>query len=315
MAMNAAFFAPDGDLYDMVSRRLAALPRAYQLAGHRVYHAIMDLLARGQIELGEEVTDRYLQEKSPWLCGYSRSFIQKGLRALQYIAGLIVRIRQHGRRVIRLIMRLRGRGLAPPQTPPSDKDNMTTTEGRSSSCPESSLTTPPQTSQKTPADPAIAALISRACRLVPTATPGKVTAAVNEFGAEWVGRALDRVEERNRQPGKLPVKSWGFVLTTLENYRREGGPAPSKPQVIPQPATTKTPEAPVVPPKLLSAKQVAELIEQARSRQRTIARLAVTTLRLALREGAISPELAGTIPSGLVDSPAGLEVPAAGSEA
>ena len=38
--------------------------------------------------------------------------------------------------------------------------------------------------------------------------------------------ALDRVEKRNRTPGKKPVTSWGFVLRILLNRRRAAEFAP-----------------------------------------------------------------------------------------
>ena len=44
------------------------------------------------------------------------------------------------------------------------------------------------------------------------------------------------------------------------------------------------------------------------------AQLGRVSLRIALREGTIGPELLATIPGELLPPPAGLEVPAAGSE-
>lgn len=103
----AALFTPGaGDFHVPVSVRLADIPRGQQLAAWRVYSAILDFLPRGQIELGERFTDRVLGQ-SPWLKGYSRRFIQKGLRILTAL-GIIRRIPQHGRRIIVVVGRLRG---------------------------------------------------------------------------------------------------------------------------------------------------------------------------------------------------------------
>jgi hypothetical protein len=68
---------------------------------------------------------------------------------------------------------------------------------------------------------------------------------------------------------------------------------------------------------MLLAQQVAELIEQARSPERILARMGQVSLRLAVKNGSISTELLATIPPELLTPPtgAGPEVLAAGSEA
>ena len=329
----AGLFAPDGDFYTMVAHGLALLGdpeylkrhpkhRGFQLAAHLVYHAVVDLLAAGKIELGEEVTDAFLQANSPWLKGKSRSFIQKGMYALDHILGWIERIRQHGRRIIRFVnLKLRGRGAAgalppptrstsspaPPQTPPEEFKQQTTTDSRSSS---SSEGTQEETEEKTPNrdDPAIAALIARACKLIPEASPGEVAHDIGKYSAESVARALDRVEEVNRTSGRTRVHSWGFVVGILENRRKKGWTPPPPKPAPQQPAAAKAPAEPVGPPPVLSTEEVAELVGQCRRRDtRTYASV---RLRMALREGAIPPELLATIPADVL---AGLEVPAAGS--
>jgi hypothetical protein len=297
----AGLFAPDGDFYNMVTRRLAELDSDFQLSGHLVYHALVDLLALGKIELGEEVTDAWLQANSPWLKGKSRSFIQKGLHALEGILGLIGRIRQHGRRIIRFVLRLRGRGgsVLPPQTPPKDFEQ-TTTEGRSSSSQKSGGKGKEEAAG--PVDPAIAGLVARACRLVPEATPGQVATAIGKFTAEWVALALDRVEKRNRTPGKVPVESWGFVLRILLNRRHEGWTPPEpEPKRAPAPPATRVPQAPPEPSPALSAEEVAALVAATQSGPPTSRRVAATRLRVAAREGAIAAELVATIPAGILD--------------
>jgi hypothetical protein len=124
-----------------------------------------------------------------------------------------------------------------------------------------------------------------------------------EFGAEWVGRALDEVERHNRKPGNLPVKRWGFVLGVLANFRREGGPAPERPKPA-VPAPPWRPTEPPVPSPPLSADQLGELVALARSPERVIARTGRAALRQAVGSGAIGPELVGLIPAEVMAPPA-----------
>jgi hypothetical protein len=314
----AALFVPGrGSRWDPLPEQIKALPRKERVVAAEIWWAIIDALEKGQTITSELITDAVLSAHSGW----SRSYVQHGLRILEYIAKVIVRTRQHGRRVIRIICQLWGRrdgrpaetDSAPPRTPPEDKDfEKTTTETRSSSSPQK---TPEGTiPEKAPDDPAIAGLIVRACQLIPRVTPGEAAWAIGEYTSEWVSRALDRVEERNREPGKKPVKSWGFVLTVLANRRREHWtpPEPQPPPAALPPPARKAPASPPAPPRLLSADQVAELVNQARSPQPVLARFGQAHLRLAVRQGTIGPEQLGTIPAELLP-PAGSEVPAAGS--
>ncbi len=193
--------------------------------------------------LDETATDAALGEESGW----SASLLQKGAHALDVLLGklgcpLIGRrsgLGMHGRRQITLLP-LAGEGKSEaadaglPPGPPSSETRDTTISGGSSS---SSIPGPgPPLAAVDPA------LVARACALIPKATPGRVVDAVANHDAEWVARALDRVEERNRQPGNKPVRSWGFVLGILSRWRKEGGPPPPdqapKPQASPRPAQT-----------------------------------------------------------------------------
>jgi hypothetical protein len=145
-------------------------------------------------------------------------------------------------------------------------------------------------------------LVKRACRLIAEATPGQVATAIGEFTAEW-----DRVEQRNRTPGKKPVTSWGFVLRILLNRRQEGW-TPPEPKPAPQPAAApKTPAEPSARPQLLSAEEVAGLVA-ACSRRSALGRLAAVRVRMAVRNGEVPAELVSTIPAEIL---AGPEVPAA----
>jgi hypothetical protein len=158
-------------------------------------------------------------------------------------------------------------------------------------------------------DPALAALIARARRLIPEVTPGEVSWAIGEYTAEWVSLALDRVEQRNHEPGKKTVRSWGFVLAILQNRRQKGWTPPEvKPAPPPAPATKKPPE-PLASPPLLSAEQVAELVAASR-RPGALGRLAGSQIRRAILDGEIPTELLSTIPAELRPLPAGSEVPA-----
>jgi hypothetical protein len=333
---TATLYDPTGEFYDQIPRGLAMLgdPQYLKLhpehkgffrAAHLGCHALADLIAAGKarlspggfIELGEEHTDRFFQEESPWLKGKCRSFVQKSWHALEDILGWIDRHRQHGRRAIRILWRLRGRGgiagslapasspSAPPQTPPEGSKQQTTTGSRSSSSPENAQEKTPE-----PDDPAIAELVGRACRLVPEVTPGQVRTAIGEFTAEWVALALDRVEKRNRTPGKKPVTSWGFVLRILLNRRREGWEPPAPKPSAALPAAVKAPAAPEGPPRKLLPAELAELVAQCSQGPQALRKLVVLQLRSALRDGLVPAELIPTIPGELL---AGSGVPAVGS--
>ncbi len=123
----AALFTPgEGSFHTPHSQRLNALPPGRRVAATEVWHAIVDILRRGQTETDERITDRVLAQHT----GRSRRFVQKGLKALQDL-GMITRRRQHGRRCIIVIERLRGRTKTRP-TPKADAKRPT---ARSSSIP------------------------------------------------------------------------------------------------------------------------------------------------------------------------------------
>jgi hypothetical protein len=101
----AALFTPgQGSFHTPHSQRLNALPPSLRVAASEAWHALVDILRRGKTETDERVTDRVLAQHMD----RSRRFVQKGLRALQDL-GMISRRRQHGRRVIVVLERLRGR--------------------------------------------------------------------------------------------------------------------------------------------------------------------------------------------------------------
>ena len=217
MSASALFVPGRGSRWDPLPEEIKALPRRLRVVAEEVWWAIIDALEKGQTATTEGITDAVLSAHSGW----SRSFVQHGLWILEYVAKVIQRKRQHGRRIIRVVCQIWGRRdrrpvagtdslpppappPSPPQTPPKPFEK-TTTEARSSSSPQK--TTPEKI--PSPDDPAIAELVARACRLIPEVTPGQVATAIGEFTAEWVSLALDRVEKRNRTPGMKPVTSWG----------------------------------------------------------------------------------------------------------
>jgi hypothetical protein len=299
MSSLAGHFKPGGFTYRTVPDVIDGLPKGLQHAATVVYRCIMRFLARG--ELDHRATDKAMADD----CGWSESFVQKGLHALHVVLGemgtpAIDRERAHGRRTI-IPAPLAGRGTAgpvpdaasPPRTPPEERRD-TTTGGASSS--------PPRIAPEDPGsrigaiDPA---LVERACRLVPLATPGRVAEVVAKYGAEWVSRALDVVEKRNRKPGNKRVESWGFVLRTLKNWDKEGGPPPD-------PAPTPTPTAPARkaaeggPPHPLTAAEVADLVFACQSGPPSVTQRFRARLQLAVEEGSIPPELVATIPPELL---------------
>jgi hypothetical protein len=108
----AALFTPgEGSFHTPHSQRLNALPPSLRVAASEAWHAILDILRRGKTETDERVTDRVLAQHM----GRSRRFVQKGLKALQDL-GMIRRCRQHGRRIIVVLERLRGRTKPQPRT-------------------------------------------------------------------------------------------------------------------------------------------------------------------------------------------------------
>jgi hypothetical protein len=313
----ASVFKTGGDPYRVWSEVIDQLANGLQNAARKVFGCIVRKELDGKLDT-EKPTDGDIGRE----CGLAPRTVQKALHALdtdvlQVNDGrpLIHRdsgLGCHGRRTITLTVGLaksrddrQPAGGPPPQTPLEEKTKNTTTEGGSSSSPEKGLEKAPE-----PTDPAIAALIDRACKLIPEATPGKVLDAVSVYGADWVSQALDVAERRpKRKDGNKPVYSWGFVLGTLKNWRREGGPPPEKPTPAQPAAVPKAPAEPAAPAPKLLPEQLAELLAQARQRG-ILGRLAATQIRMAAAEGRVPPELLATVPAELLVAP---EVAAPGS--
>src|SRR5262249_21727587 len=246
----ASVFKPGGDAYRVWSEVIDKLANGLQNAARKVFGCIVRKELDGKLDT-EKPTDVDIGRE----CGIAPRTVQKALHALdtdvlQVNDGRPLINREsglgcHGRRTITLTVGLaksrddrQPAGGPPPQTPLEEKTKDTTTEGGSSSSPEKAPEKAPE-----PTDPAIAALIARACKLIPEATPGKVLDAVSVYGAEWVSRALDVAERRpRRKVGNKPVYSWGFVLGTLKNWQREGGPPPEKPSPARPAAIPTAPE-------------------------------------------------------------------------
>jgi hypothetical protein len=222
-----AMFRPGGDPYFSGSEALIGLPPFWRTAAVEVEAALW-MFAR------EGVWDPTTAEIAARL-NRSQSFVAKGLYALHVILGLINRARRRGRRWIDWVKGLLPSraakakdepAAAPLSTPPPGGRGDTTTDGRSSS-PGSAPGMP-----RAGREQAAAELVDRACRLIPEATPDWVGAMVAVYGTDWFSRALDRVEEVNRTPGRKRVYRRKFVHATLENWREEGGP-PKKPEPVP----------------------------------------------------------------------------------
>jgi hypothetical protein len=314
--MSAAnLFRTGGDLYDCVPRLIDQLPQGDQHAATKVFQYLMRMDLDGQ--LNELITDRVIADA----IGYSTRFVQKGLHALQHKLGelgqaIIDRMPNQGRRIITFIRGLAARRDAqprptpnPPQTPPEE---LKTKRETSTDTPPSSSSSPEIIPKTNPDDPAFAVLVARACGLIPDATPERVGVTIATYGGEWVGLALDQAEKRNQKPGKLPVRSWRYVLGILDNWRREGGPPAPTTQAPPAPPARRPAPEPAAPPSRLTAEEVADLLARCASAERMTAQLGRVSLRIALREGTISPELLATIPEELLPPPAGPEVPGAG---
>jgi hypothetical protein len=300
----AAIFVPGAaSRWDPLPEEIKALPRRLRVVATEVWWAIVDHLERGLDATTEAITDAVLSQHSGW----SRSFIQHGLNILEYMARVIVRKRQHGRRIIRVIIRLwgsrnrqivppSGSPSTPPQTPPEGFERTTKDTGSSSSLEKLPEKTPE------PDDPAIADLVARACALVPDATVGRVAAAVRTYGADWVRRALGVAEERNRtcrSQSRHPVKKWRYILGILENWRTGGGPPPEEsPAPPPAPKPAAEPEA----PQPLTAEEVAALVA-ACSQAGYIGKWNRKMLGVRIRSGLISSELVATIPPEILSAP------------
>jgi hypothetical protein len=309
----ATVFKPGGDFYRVWSEAIDRLANGLQNVARKVFGCIVRKELAGTLAT-EKPTDAEIGQE----LGIAPRTVQKALHALdtdvlEVNGGQPLIDREsglgcHGRRTIGLTVGLAPSGTrrpaeaaAPPQTPPELRGEFknTTTRGGSSSSPESSEKEKEKIPD--PSDPAIAALIDRACKLIAEATPGKVLDAVLVYGADWVSRALDVAEQRpRRKTGNKPVYSWGFVLATLKNWKREDGPPPAPPPRPPPPPKPAA-EAPR-PPQLLSAEQVAELVA-ACSEPGYPGRFNRIRLGVSIRKGEIGPELLATIPAELLAAP------------
>jgi hypothetical protein len=169
------------------------------------------------------------------LLGRSISFVQKGLAILEK-AGIIDRIRRHGRRFIEWCKGLRG-GKAPPSTPPKKDIRDTTTREPSSSSLES---TPEKTGEPDPAE--VDALYQRARQVLDGVSRGDILAAIRRFSAEWVRKTLDFMAKRNAKPGNAR-KGWGYALGILLNREAKGDWPEDAPKAAPTPARKPAAEA------------------------------------------------------------------------
>jgi hypothetical protein len=300
-ASAPSLFRAGGDFYITLPKLLfrelrQLLPKAELAAAVNAAIRVMAFLVEmaWQDKLNPLLTDQVIADE----IGISKRSVQRGLWALDVVLGkiglpIITRMRTHGRRIISFVRGFAARGqAAPPCTPPKTLETTTTSEPSSSldfreeKLPEPRVIIPP-------------GLIDRAFRLIPKTTEGRVIDAVSVYGAEWVSRVLDVVEKRNSRPGMLPVRSWGFVLNTLKNWKKEGGPPPVDPPPVPSPARAAAQPAKVDPPHCLTAACLADLLAECQSRNPTVARFARVRLTKAVEEGAIPSELLVTIPSEL----------------
>jgi hypothetical protein len=307
-AATASLFRPGGDPYSLLpDPAFDLLPgllpervrKAILNALPRVYRFLVKLAQAG--ELNELVTDQRIAQAA----GCSERIVQYVLNALDVIAGeggfpFIRRTPSHGRRFIEFIRGFLPSGSRPtavPPAPPSKTFETTTTrEGGSSS-----LRSAPENAEEG-REVAPQELVDRACRLIPGengATPGKVADVFGKYGADWVSRALDIVEKRNKKSGAKKVWSWGHVLGILKNFANEDGPAPIDPPPAPPPVKAKVEPPKEEPPSRLTAEEVAELVERCQSRKPMEAKFARVQLRLALDQGGIPAELEATIPTDL----------------
>jgi hypothetical protein len=228
-AATVPIYRPDGDLYDQISRF------AMKIAGWLFRPAVLCfavILGKARVDqLDERLTDEAIQQEiyrdyEQWL---SLRLIQYGLFALEYVAKVITREPSHGRRIIKLTRGLRDKppdraARSSPCTPSEEKEKspITTIEAPSSSSPDSA-------SEKTeePDQALVRSLLERARKLVNGATFGAICKAVKDYSADWVRKALDEMERRNKRPGALR-KDWGYVLGILRTWR-ERGDAPEDP--------------------------------------------------------------------------------------
>jgi hypothetical protein len=304
MAIAAGIFRPGGDFYttfpDLVLELHKILPEllpksevvASLNATFRIIGFLVQKARAG--ELNELVTDKVIAAET----GVSERNVQRALYVLDVVLRkigkpIIDRMRTHGRRIISFVRGFAARGqTAPPCTPLKTSETTTTSE------PSSSLDfqeeKPPKLGVIIPPG-----MIDRAFRLIPKVTEGRVIDAVSVYGADWVSRALDVVEKRNSKSGMQRVRSWGFVLNTLKNWKREGSAPPVDPPPTPPPVKAKTEPAPEEPPHRLMPAEVAELLARCQSGNRIESNFARIQLRQALAVDIIPAELVATIPAEL----------------
>jgi hypothetical protein len=300
----ASLFRPGGDFYITFPELLLELhellpellPKAEVAASINATFRILGFLVRTARtgELNELVTDKLIAART----GLSERNVQRGLYVLDVALGkigkpIISRLHRHGRRIISFIRGFAARGQTAPPCTPKKTSETTSTTGPSSSLgfapekpPEPTVIIPPE-------------LVARAMKLVLQATQGKVLDAVAIYGADWVSRALDVVEKRTKNRDNLPVRSWGFVLNTLKNWKREGGPPPVDPPPAPVPVRAKSDPAKAELPQRLTPVEVAELLAQCQSGNRVKSTFARLQLRQAVAEGLIETEELATIPAEL----------------
>ena len=67
-------------------------------------------------------------------------------------------------------------------------------------------------------------ITAAAARIFDDASGAKVAEMIGWYGVEWVARAVAVAETRRPRP-----TTWGYVVATLKNFRRSGGPPPEAP--------------------------------------------------------------------------------------
>lgn len=290
-------FRKDGVPYDMTPGPIKQLPDFYRAAATEVWWVLMEVInERGELDEWL-ITSRIAARTKPGQDDErSLSFVYKGLYALEKLAGMILRIRQHGRRVIRIAKGLLGWD----RTKEKKNDNDALVVVVSSDPSEGVQGAPAASPAADPPSDQVEALLKRARELVDGTSAGAIGDAVTVFTAEWVGKALDVVEKRNRKPGNVR-KDWGYVLGILRNWRAKGGPpddpAPGRPPAAPTEAAGGSQDGRKAP---WSAEDLAGVLGQCREGPQPFRKIARANLREAIEEGLISPELVATIPPELV---------------
>jgi hypothetical protein len=309
MVVAPGLFRPRGDFYTTIPDILfelytilpELLPKEEVNASINATFRVMGFLvkmARADA-LNELVTDRLIAAET----GVSQRNVQRALYVLDVVLRkigkpIIDRLRIHGRRIISFVRGFAARGsLASPQTPLKTSETTTTSDPSSSSA----------SSPENPQGPKVIlppGLVDRAMRLILQATEGRVIDAVAVYGVDWVNQALDVVEKRTKNRDNLRVKSWGFVLRILSNWKREGGPPPVDPPPVPAAArAAKAEPAQEESPYRLTAEEVAELVRKCQSSHPSdLPVLARVQLRQAVAEGGIDAELLSTIPAELKEA-------------